>query len=131
VKCPVQIVQSELFHPDMPLEHYPDSWETVKQTMAHATNQAQRENIVVNKIAHQNQVDQTVLIGWDICIIYGDWPKTYLAEVYLLHSKLWLTFMDKLDDKKQGDAYFDPTEAKEYVRRLSQKWLSYDIAYSS
>ena len=89
------------------------------------------ENVVVNGIGHHNQVDQAALTGWDICVSTGKWPRTFFAEVYLLHSKLWLSFLANIEKKNDlgRDAFFDSSEAEEYVQSYSEKWLKYDIVF--
>lgn len=55
VKCPVQIISSEHFHPHN--VKFFDSWGTLKAILNHATKQSHQENVVINKIGHHIQVD--------------------------------------------------------------------------
>lgn len=53
------------------------------------------------------------------------WPKAWLPELYQLNSKLWLSFLAKVETSPQP--YFDPTRANAYVRRLEADWINWDI----
>jgi len=68
-----------------------------------------------------------VLTGYDICVTNGIWPRTWFVEPYLLHSKLFLSFLDRLEGSSAK--YFDATEAAGYVKRCEKEWIKYDTKF--
>ena len=65
-----------------------------------------------------------------MCALHGVAPKAYLSDAYQLHVALMLTFLDKIDNKKEGQGekkrYFDPKFSKDIVSSMEQEWVQYD-----
>lgn len=59
-------------------------------------------------------------------MFHGFWPRTWLPELYQLNSKLWLTFLSRLDP-----GYFEPSKAFKFVKRLEPVWVNYDVKLDS
>jgi len=114
LSCPVQVINSEYFHPTIPTRVF-DSWETLKQILKHSlmhqSNPLAQENLIVNKNGHMNQVDQAAFQTWDLSVIHGRRPITWAPRLYQLNSRLWLSFLGRLDQKQNGQEYFDPQKA--------------------
>jgi hypothetical protein len=61
--------------------------------------------------------------GYELCVMHGYWPRTWLNELYQLNSKLWLTFLARVYKRP----YFNSNNAFAYVRQFEQEWIEYDI----
>ena len=125
VRCPLQIISSEHFHP---LIGGFDSWKTTKAVCDFATSKGLVENVTVLKTGHVNQTDVTVTDTWTLCILLSLIPtktlhktvmpgifdcgdellsilcrshngRPLMAEIYLLNTQLMLQFQAKLDKK--------------------------------
>ena len=78
VRCPLQIVNTEMFHSRIVGF---DSWNTVKAVCNHAVSKDTVENITILKTGHVNQTDVTVLDTWTICVLLGLTPTKALYKV--------------------------------------------------
>ena len=76
LKCPMQIVNSEDFHPAVYRDSKQlfDSWATILNSFKKHKDMRRTENVVVLKNTHNNQVDQSVLNAWEMCVIEGVYP---------------------------------------------------------
>ena len=77
---------------------------------------------------HHYQTDFTIVAAWQMCVLHGEAPRSYLSDVYQLHSALALSFLHKLDAKDEGvrNRYFDPDFATNIVKSLEKEFIQYD-----
>lgn len=53
-------------------------------------------------------------------------PHLWSSKLYQLNSKLWLTFLARIDSKKKN---FNPEKAVRYVKDLEKEWIQYDTTF--
>ena len=84
------------------------------------------------KNTHYHQFDAAVLDWWKTNNLLNGWTTlTWFADLYLLNSKLCLSFLERLDKKSKWDPYADLTEVKKKIVELEKEWIKYDIKYVS
>ena len=120
IESPIQVINSEMFHPTVARDF--ESWPTLKALLnnSHKT----QENITVRHNGHLNQCDQACMQGYELCVMHGFWPRTWLPGLYQLNSKLWLTFLSRIDPIKP---YFEADNAFRYVAKFEKEWIEYDV----
>lgn len=113
VKCPMQMIHSETFHSEIPLNHF-DSWGSVQLCLKNSSKQTEKhENVIVKGTFHNVQTDFATVWPWELCVLHLLFPNPSVFRAYQLHTSLMLSFVDKIEGKKrdEGDLYFDPTKA--------------------
>ena len=82
----------------------------------------------MKNIGHAVQTDFAVASPWDLCLLAGAIPKSFLAEAYQLHISLMLNFLDKIDSLRadQKPVYFNAKNEKARVSKMTSNWLIYD-----
>ena len=101
----------------------------VKTALNHATQKGKIENIITLKNGHLNQTDFAAIMAFELSILMFKWPKTWFADLYLLNSKLALSFIDRLDKEREVKSYFDPSKANEKIKELESEFIKYDIKF--
>ena len=128
LRCPTQFVNSETFHFDK--TNSVDYWAAVCKLMAAGEFQGKQENLRINGTFHEMQMDLAMVMPMDLCLSFGQKPRTDLHSLYQLHMNLMLVYLDKLDNasKEAGKSYFDPAFSIKKVKEAEEaNTIIYDI----
>ena len=87
----------------------------VKTALNHATQKGKIENIIVLKNGHLNQTDFAAFMAFELGLMMFGWPKTWFPELYLLNSKLALSFISRLDHERGEKTYFDLNKVNQKI----------------
>ena len=80
-KCPTLMIESELWQANCPEQHF-NNWDCIRKILKTSKCQDEQENIVVNKIGHEVQTDFSLLAGWELSMMFGPVPQTFLGDSY-------------------------------------------------
>ena len=73
-------------------------------------------------------MDFAVLNPWELNLMLSmTRTLTWFPELYLLNSKLCLSFLARLDKNSCSPSYVDVSEIDSKIKELEKEWISYDV----
>lgn len=121
---PFIAISSESFHPIC--EKWFESLATLKRLIEHCCRDPRIEHVVVKNTGHLNQVDMSAVTPLEVAVMTKTRPQLTTIETYLLMSKLWLSFLRRLN---LNDPSLDWGSVNGTIDRMRDQWLIYDVKY--